>query len=90
MKKTSPNGSHEPTGVSVAMTADFPGVKEGKPPAVAWGNAHPHQEHSVGYSGENIYSYDNHGFMAQHVVHPKRDKNMEHHPPQAYMAGEMT
>lgn len=50
-------------------------------------NAHPHAEHSVGYTDgvtdphdTRITNYENHGFMAMHVNHHTRDKNPEHHP----------
>ena len=78
-------GTQEPTGVSIAMKADFPGVKEGKPPEGGMlVNGHPHQEHSAGYDADDGYSYDNHGFEAVHIVHGSRDKGGEHHPPQHF------
>lgn len=50
---------------------------------VMLGNAHPHTQHSVGYHVESPrhQPYENHGIEATHVVHHKRDKNAEHHPP---------
>lgn len=48
-------------------------------------NAHPHQAHSVGLTGEdghpNKVEYENHGIDAFHVSHHIRDKAPEHHPP---------
>jgi hypothetical protein len=46
-------------------------------------NAHPHTEHSVGYhvtSPRHEHGL-NHGIQSMHIVHHKRDKNPEHHPP---------
>lgn len=47
------------------------------------GNAHPHAQHSVGYHVESPRHEHghNHGFESMHIVHHKRDKNSEHHPP---------
>jgi hypothetical protein len=47
-------------------------------------NAHPHQEHSVGYHDSGT-EYINHGFESVHFTHGKRDKGAEHHPPQGLM-----
>jgi hypothetical protein len=77
-------GSQEPTGVSIGMKADFPGVKEGRAPEVEFTNGHPHQEHSAGYDASSGYTYDNHGFESVHIVHGSRDKGGEHHPQQAF------
>ena len=46
-------------------------------------NAHPHTQHSVGYHVESPRHEhgQNHGFESMHIVHHKRDKNPEHHPP---------
>lgn len=45
-------------------------------------NAHPHQSHSVGYEDSTMgTTYENHGFEAVHIMHGKRDKGPEHHPP---------
>ena len=53
---------------------------------VLMANAHPHQQHSVGYGYEQPdhpqkTHYENHGFYAVHIAHHVRDKNPEHHPP---------
>jgi hypothetical protein len=50
-------------------------------------NAHPHQEHSVGYTAEDGVgtSYETHGFAGVHITHGKRDKGPEHHPPKGLM-----
>jgi hypothetical protein len=47
-------------------------------------NAHPHQAHSVGYDNEHG-SQTNHGIQGFSVIHPKRDKAPEHHPPKGLM-----
>jgi hypothetical protein len=46
-------------------------------------NAHPHQEHSAGYhtDGEIGTHYATHGFIGVNIIHGKRDKAPEHHPP---------
>lgn len=52
--------------------------------AVVVANAHPHQQHSVGYAHADSprhTSYEQHGLEAIHIVHHSRDKNAEHHGP---------
>jgi hypothetical protein len=45
-------------------------------------NAHPHTSHSVGYHDSPMgSSYENHGIEAVHIMHGRRDKPAEHHPP---------
>jgi hypothetical protein len=45
-------------------------------------NAHPHQEHSIGYHDAAAGAkYENHGFESVHINHGRRDKGPEHHPP---------
>lgn len=45
-------------------------------------NAHPHQSHSVGYHDSPMgQEHTNHGIEAVHIMHGKRDKGAEHHPP---------
>lgn len=50
-------------------------------------NAHPHQEHSKGYTSQDGIgtAYESHGFEGIHITHGKRDKAPEHHPPKGLM-----
>jgi len=48
-------------------------------------NAHPHQEHSVGYHDSHGTQYSTHGIDAVHFIHGKREKGAEHHPPKGLM-----
>jgi hypothetical protein len=43
-------------------------------------NSHPHQSHSVGYEAQHE-THENHGLEGFSVVHGRRDKGPEHHPP---------
>jgi hypothetical protein len=52
-------------------------------------NTHPHAQHSTGFDTERgaptHQHYENHQIQAVHIIHHKRDKLAEHHPPAGLM-----